>query len=73
MHFHTDHQPLIIAILSRIAQEKNKSLERIKQLLLIQQNSAINHRFWEILDEELPHHAFSYVGCCADCGSFEIC
>jgi hypothetical protein len=72
MHSHVDQDELIAAILSQIAREKNKSPERIKRLLLIQQNAAINHRFWEILDEILPRHTYSYVGCCAECGSLEL-
>jgi len=71
-HFLFDQDELITTILSQIAQEKNKSLERIKRLLLIKQNQAINRRFWEILDDLLPGHPFSYVGCCAECGSFEL-
>ena len=72
MHLHTNQQELILNILLQIAQENNKSLERIKRLLLIHQNNAINHRFWEILDELLPNHTFAYVGCCAECGSLEL-
>jgi len=73
MHSHADQQELIIEILSRIAQEKRKSLERIKRLLLIEQNNAVNRQFWEILDKQLPNHSFEYVGCCAECGSLELC
>jgi hypothetical protein len=72
MDTHSEHE-LIIDILSQIAQERHKSLERIKRLLLIKQNSAINRRFWQILDAQLPDHSFTHVGCCAECGSFELC
>ena len=69
---HIDQDELITGILSQIAQERNKSLERVKRLLLIKQNSAIIHRFWEILDDLLPGHSYIYVGCCAECGCFEL-
>lgn len=64
---------LILNILSKIAQEKNKPLEKIKRLLLIQQSKGINRRFWEILDTLLPHHQYHYVGCCAKSGLLELC
>jgi hypothetical protein len=74
MHHPVNHQhDLIIEVLSQIAQEKIKTLERIKRLLFIQQNHAINRRFWEIIDEKIPYHRFTYVGCCAECGFFELC
>ena len=63
---------LINEILYHIAYEKNKSVEKIKRLLLIQKNDKINRRFWDILDNSLPNHGFTYVGCCAECGSFEL-
>jgi len=72
MHLHLDQDELITCILSQIAIESNKSLEQIKRLLLIKQKPAINQRFWEILDELLPGHTYSYVGCCAGCGSLEL-
>jgi len=58
MEHHLDQEDLITAILCQIAKENNKSLERIKGLLLIKQNRAINRRFWQILDEIVPHHDF---------------
>ena len=67
-----DTSDLVIDILLVIANEQNKSLERVKRLLLIKQNKAVNRRFWEILDDILPHHGFTSVGCCAECGSFEL-
>ena len=72
MHSHADQQELIIEILSPIAHEKGKSLERIKRLLLLEQNNAVNRQFWEALDKQLPGHSFEYVGCCAECGSLEL-
>jgi hypothetical protein len=72
MHFHLDQNELIIDVLSQIAIESNKTLERIKRLLLIKRNAAINRRFWQIIDELLPGHPYNYVGCCAECGSFEL-
>jgi coenzyme F420-reducing hydrogenase gamma subunit len=71
-HHHFEQNELIIDILLQIANEKNKSLERIKRLLLIEENKATNSRFWELLDERLLNHSFSCVGCCAKCGSFEL-
>lgn len=72
MHCHFDQHQLITDILLKIAHEKNKSLERVKRLLLIKENKSINRRFWELLDEILLNHSFTYVGCCAECGSFEL-
>ena len=72
MHNHSDQEAPIIEILSKIAQKKNKPIERIKRLLLINQNPAVNRQFWEILDKKLPNHGYEYVGCCAECGSFEL-
>jgi len=72
MEHHLDQEDLITAILYQIAKENNKSLERIKRLLLIKQNRAINRRFWQILDEIVPHHDYLCVGCCAECGSLEL-
>ena len=72
MHLHLDQDTLITHILLQIAQENHKSLARIQRLLLVKQNSAINRRFWEILDELLPKHGYQYVGCCAEFGSLEI-
>jgi len=71
-HHHFEQNELIIDILLQIANEKNKSLERIKRLLLIEENKSINSRFWELLDERVPNLSFSCVGCCAECGSFEL-
>lgn len=72
MYFDMDQDELITGILFQIANEKGKSLERIKRLLLIKKNNAINERFWAILDEIMPHHKYNYVGCCAECGSLEL-
>lgn len=63
---------LIIDILSQIAKEKRKRLWRIKRLLWIKKDPVINDRFWEILDETLPDHGFNYLGCCDECGSWEL-
>ena len=70
---HHEEAKIVADVLSQIAKEKSKSFERIKRLLLIEENNAINRRFWEILDDKLPHHTFTYVGCCAECGSLELC
>lgn len=71
----TDH-PLQHAIVSeiflQIAKEKNKPLERIKHLILIKQHPDMNRRFWEILDCLLPDHGYEYVGCCGECGHFDL-
>lgn len=72
MHNHVKQNDLIVDIFLQIANEKNKSLEQIKRLLLIAENISINSRFWELLDERIPHHSFNYVGCCAECGDFEL-
>lgn len=71
MHNHCQ-ETLIIEILSTIAKKKKKPLENIKRLLLINKNPAINQQFWDILDKKLPNHGYEYVGCCAECGSFEL-
>jgi hypothetical protein len=71
MHNHCQ-ETLIIEILSVIAKKKKKPLEQIKRLLLINKNPTINQQFWEILDMRLPNHGYEYVGCCPECGSFEL-
>jgi len=72
MHNHLDQDRVIIKILTKIAKKNNKSLEQIKHLLLINQNPTINRQFWEILDKRYPGHGYEYVGCCAECGAFEL-
>jgi hypothetical protein len=67
-----EQHELIIEILSKMAKEKNKSLEKIKKLLLIKQNGAVIRRFWDLIDERIPGHPFQYFGCCAECGCFEL-
>jgi hypothetical protein len=69
---HCDQDDFIIDIFLQIAQEMHKSLESIKDLLLIKQNLSVNRRFWEILDSLVPGHPYQYVGCCAECGAFEL-
>ena len=51
--FHCDQNDLIVDVLLQIAQETHKPLERVKRLLLIKQNQALNRRFWEIIDHLL--------------------
>jgi hypothetical protein len=80
MHIHTaqcfgknfEQHQIVNKVLSQIAQEKAKSLERIKRLLLIERNNAVIRRFWQLLDAQLPQHSFQYVGCCPVCGFFEL-
>lgn len=72
MHNHLLQDALIIDILSEIAQARGKPLERIKKLLLISQNPAINRKFWQLLEERLPFNNYQYVGCCKDCGLLEL-
>ena len=67
-----DTHYLVTEILSELAEEKKKSIDKITRLLLIVENQGVVHRFWEILDDKLPWHTFEYVGCCPDCGSFEL-
>jgi hypothetical protein len=67
-----DTHPLVMEIFSQLAEEKNKSIEQIAHLLLVVENQNIVHRFWKILDDKLPWHTFESVGCCANCGSFEL-
>jgi hypothetical protein len=73
MHNHLDQHELIMNILSQMAIKNNKSLEKIKRLLLIKQNNAIIRQFWQILDSTLPNHTFTSMGCCPGCGFFELC
>ena len=73
LHAHIDQNELIVDILLQMAQENNKPLERIKHLILIKQNGALINRFWEILDQALPNHPYSYMGCCGECGALELC
>lgn len=67
-----DTHHLVTGVLSQLAEEKKKPIERITRLLLIVENQGIIRRFWEILEDKLPEHTFEYVGCCHDCGSFEL-
>lgn len=67
-----DHDALLTSIFARMARRNNKSIERIKRLLLIQQDDKLNRQLWKIIDKELPGHSYEYVGCCAHCGSFEL-
>ncbi len=72
-HIHDIRQEFVInEILHHIAYESNRSIEKIKRLLLIKKNTAVNNRFWEILDNSMPNHGFNYMGCCAQCGSLEL-
>ena len=71
-HNHLDTEEVVDKILHKIASEKNVSIEKIKKLLLINQNQEINHRFWKILDTINPGHQYNYVGCCPECGSLEL-
>lgn len=72
MNLHSEQNALILDILSQLARKNNKSLERIKRLLLINQNAAINRQFWNLLDQHYPGHGYEYVGCCPDCGLLEL-
>jgi hypothetical protein len=72
MYCHQHPHKLVIEILTQIATEKHKSLARIKRLLFIKENPPVIQRFWQILDEKLPHHTFTYVGCCGECGSLDL-
>lgn len=47
MHHHVEQNDLIVDIFLQIANEKNKSLEHVKHLLLIEEDTSINYRFWE--------------------------
>ena len=71
-HDHLDTEEVVVEILYKIAAEKNKSVLKIKNLLLIKQNNGINNRFWQILDSMIPGHGYNYVGCCAECGALEL-
>lgn len=63
---------LITAILLQIAAEKNKSLRKIKRLLFLKQDTALNKRFWETVDNLLPFHPFVAVKHCMECGALEF-
>jgi hypothetical protein len=71
-HDHLDTEELVVEILHKIASEKKASIEKIKKMLLINQNQGINRRFWQVLDAKKPGHGYNYVGCCATCGSLEL-
>ena len=71
-HDHLDTEELVVEILDKIAFEKKVSIEKIKKMLLINQNQGINQRFWQILDTIKPGHGYNYVGCCAECGIIEL-
>ena len=65
-------EELILQILSQIAHENALPLGRVKRLLLVKRNAAINQQFWEILDDMLPLHPFDYVGQCHECGTLHL-
>ena len=71
-HDHLDTEELVVEILDKISFENKVSIEKIKKMLLINQNEVINRRFWQILDTIKPGHGYKYVGCCAECGSIEL-
>ena len=64
MHNHQGQDLLITDILLKIANEKEKTLDRTKHLLLIEQDRDVNLRFWELLDMIVPGNTFQDVGCC---------
>ena len=72
MHNHQEQHELIITVFTLIAREKSKSIKKIQDGLLIKQKPSINKKFWKILDQLFPGHQYSYVGCCAECGLFEL-
>ena len=69
---HDDQHELILGIVSHIAYDRNKSTDKILRLLLVKQNKKIMRQFWEILDQMLPNHGYTYFGCCGECGQFEL-
>jgi hypothetical protein len=72
--FHRQHpDELVTNILSQIARERGKPLDKMKYLLLIKKSQPINLRFWQILDAMIPGHTYTYVGCCRECGSLDLC
>jgi hypothetical protein len=71
--FHHHPHELVMDILSQIAKERGKPIEKIKHLLLIKSSQPINLRFWEILDAKSPNHGYTYVGCCGGCGLLDLC
>lgn len=72
--FHRQHpDELVTNILSQIARERDKPLDKMKYLLLIKKSQPINLRFWQILDAMIPGHTYTYVGCCGECGSLDLC
>ena len=71
-HDHLDTEEIVVEILYKIAAEENKSILKIKKLLLIKQNKRINKRFWQKLDAINPGHGYNYVGCCPECGALEL-
>lgn len=76
MHKYPQHEEyqevLILNVLSGMAYEEGKSLDKIKNLLLIKQDQRIVYKFWQIVDQMIPNHNYSYVGCCGECGTFEL-
>lgn len=70
-HNHVEQEIIIVDIIHKIAAEKNKSPQKIRNLLLETCNSGIINRFWEILDETLPDHKYNYVGYCC-CGAMDL-
>ncbi len=49
-----DTHYLVTEILSQLAEEKKKSIDKMMRLLLIVENQGVILRFWEILDDRSP-------------------
>ena len=63
---------LVVKTFEKVANEGNKSVERIKHFIFDHGNERLLRRFWELIDEELPGHDFEYLGGNPFTGLFEV-
>lgn len=69
---HTDLHDLIHEVFATLAKRRNKPIDKIKKELFIKENPKEIRRFWALIDKRLPNHNYEFVGCCAECGEFEL-
>lgn len=64
------HHALVVDVLGIIAQEKKRSLSKIKKLFSVKQDVEIANRFWQIVLEKHSKQQFTEVWRCHGCGKF---
>ena len=69
---HTDLHNIVLDAFSTLASRKKKTVDKIKKQMFIHEDEKEMRRFWAIIDNRLPNHSYEFVGCCAECGEFEL-